>query len=76
MGFEKALKRGTAREDVQDYKGRIFDNLDEMCEHYNISLDRFKANLLSGMSLKDALTNNFVTDFNGNKFSSLSEMYK
>ena len=74
-------KKVDTRERVQccDHLGNKFNSREELCRHYNISVDTLLSRLRSGWTLKDALTTETKSkqdlyDSFGNKFKSKKEL--
>ena len=64
---------------VQDHNGNIFNNLVDMCSHYNISYDLYRKRRNGGMSIAEALETPIIrgkriVDHNGNQFNSVKSM--
>lgn len=67
-----------------DHLGNTFDDVNEMCRHYGISVNAYKARLRRGMDIETALTlrkeskepaeEKRVTDHLGNKYANYEEM--
>jgi hypothetical protein len=71
------------KSECTDHLGNIYDNVADMCRHYGISANTYKARIRRGMDVKTALTSRNkvavdknVTDHLGNAYENYDEMAK